>query len=65
MLFFIISFMIFFPIGYIAGRAYRRHKIMKARVKENNKRFQEAHPELYNKVNRIAPDYNYVNRSKP
>lgn len=54
-----------FGIGFLIGRAYKRFKIMKARVRENNRRFQETHPDLYTKVTRIMPDYNYVDRSKP
>lgn len=54
-----------FGIGFLIGRAYRRWKIMRARVRENNRKFQETHSDLYVKVNRIMPDYNYVDRSKP
>lgn len=58
-----------FGIGFLIGRAYRRWKIMKARVRENNRRYYDSILDRTNvtrtNVTRILPDYNYVDRSKP
>lgn len=53
-----------FGIGFLIGRAYRRWKIMKARVRENNRKYYESKLTRTN-VTRILPDYNYIDRSKP
>lgn len=53
-----------FGIGFLIGRAYRRWKIMKARVRENNRKYYDSILDRTN-VTRIMPDYNYVDRSKP
>jgi hypothetical protein len=50
-----------FGIGFRIGRVYRRWKIMRARVRENNRKWAETHLN-YAKVTRIKPDYNYVKR---
>lgn len=50
-----------FGIGFLIGRAYRRWKIMRARVRENNRKYYESKL-TRTTVTRIMPDYNYVKR---